>query len=395
MIVVIRQYDDDSKTLSLVDNSGLLVSTQVLESLEEIANIPYERLILILPGKQIRLLPIKIPALSQQDLQHAVPNMLEEFLSEDTHLLHFSIGPENSHHERHVGVIKKTLWNELLHKLAIHEIRPDLIIPDYLTIPYSTDCWSLYYDDNTAIVRTSINDGFNADLALVTTLLELRLSEALVKPKRLNIIKDPQSTRELTLTLPIILETSINSFEKTIAPQELLISPPFNMLQRVIPKKQTKKMRSYWQWCGLTFVSFIAFLFLSQAILYVDLRIKSANINRQMTALSTILSPGSEDLTTSKWGVEQLLKKYERDPNPFMLLLEKIAPILSHFKLIQLSSITYDNKKLILTLSSSSNDAFNAFNEALSHAGLTLSQTKTQSDHKATFETLTIELGES
>ena len=380
MILVIRQCDDDSKT----------VNGQPLLSFSDIAQMPHEHIIFIVPGKQIRLLPVKVPSLSQQDLQHAVPNILEESLSEDIQLLHFSIGPENADHERTIGIMKKTLWKDLLHELAAHEVRPNLIIPDYLTIPYHADSWTLYYDDQTAIVRTSIHNGFRADLELVATLLTLRFSESLIKPTQLIIVKDPSSTIDLIIDLPITLQESVSSFETIIQPETLLNAPAFNMLQNILPKKQSGKTRSHWQYCGFMFAGLIGFLFLSQAILYLDLRIKSSLINRDITTLSAQLPPEFQSLTTSQWGITQLLKKYERDPNPFVLLLSKSAPIVSRFKTIQLTAIDYTNKKMTLTLSSPNRDDFDAFNEALSHAGVSLSQIRTQSDHNATIETLTI-----
>ena len=380
MILVIRQHNDDSKTLN----------GQPLSSFDEIRTIPHEHIILMIPGKQVRLLTVKVPSLSQHDVQQAVPHILEESLAEDIQLLHFSIGPENSEHERSVGVMRKALWKNILHDLALHEIRPNLIIPDYLTIPYHTDSWTLYYDDNTVLVRTAMDNGFSTDPALAATLLTLRFSESVTKPTQLIIFKDPHSTVDLTIDLPITLQESISSLEKIIQPEILLNTPPFNMLQHTLPKKQSSKIRSYWHWCGFAAAGFIAFLLLSQAILYIDLRIQSSLINRRIAALSAQLPPEFQNLTASQWGIEQLLKKYERDPNPFILLLEKSAPVLSRFKTLQITALNYANKKITLTLSAQNGDDFNTFNQALSQAGIATSQIKTQVGLHATIETLTI-----
>lgn len=390
MIVVITQLDDDTRTLTTFEQSSLGINTQALISLSDLMQIPYEKLIFILPGKHIRLLSVKVPAsLSQHDLQHAVPNILEESFSEDIQSLHFSIGPDNAEHKRLIGVMKKTLWKNLLHELALHDLRPDLILPDYLAIPYKAGSWSLYYNDDTVIVRTDLNNGFSTEPDLIKTLLTLRFSESVTKPDRLDVTQNPNSNIELSIALPIPLEKSTHTFEKIIQPHELLNHPTFNMLQSSLPKKQSKKTRSYWQWCGFAFASFIAFVFLTQLILYIDLRIQSSLTQRQITALSTQFSHNQVPIT-SQWDIEQLLKKYERDPNPFMLLLEKIAPVLSHSKEIQLSSINYDDKKITLTLLSAQGNAFNSFNSALSQAGLNLSQIKTEVSHDSTSEILSV-----
>lgn len=390
MIIIIRQLDDDTRILITFDESGTWINTQPLISLTDLTQIPYEKLIFIFPGKHIRLLSVKVPAsLSQHDLQQAVPNILEESFSEDIQSLHFSIGPDHVDHQRLVGVMKKTLWKNLLHELALHDLRPDLILPDYLAIPYKADSWSLYYSDHTAIVRTDLNNGFSTTPELLQALLTLRFRESVAKPNRLHIIQDPNNHIDLSLDLSMSIEKSVDTFEKTIQPQELLDHPTFNMLQSSLPKKPSKKIRSYWQWCSVAFASFMAFVFLSQLILYIDLRIRSSLTQRQITALSTQLLPNQEPIT-SQWDIAQLLKKYERDPNPFMLLLEKLAPVLSHFKEMQLSSIDYNDKKITLTLSSTPGGAFNSFNDALSQAGLELSQIKTDAGHGVTHETLNV-----
>ena len=174
-VLVIQQQNDGNKILSIINSEDTLVESRPCSSWSECSAIVYDHLMLILPGEQVRLVSLKTPtSLSTSDLQQAIPNMLEESLAEDIQSLHFSIGAPNDRQERPIAVIKKTLWAQLMAELAEHHIRPDLLVPDYLALPYHEGTWSLYYDDHTVMVRTGLAEGFSTHPELITTLLPLR-----------------------------------------------------------------------------------------------------------------------------------------------------------------------------------------------------------------------------
>ena len=170
-------------------------------------------------------------------------------------------------------------------------------------------------------------------------------------------------------------------------------NPPFNMLQRQFRKKHKKtQQRSYWYWCGMSFASLVAILFIGQIALYTDFKIKIHSLNKQLISTYQKIVPGVTELDNAKFRTQKLLKQYELAPNPFMQILQRIGHVKLQNKSINISTLNYIKDKITLVISANTNNELNQFNQQLTHAGLKINSNQTNIANKQITETITVEV---
>jgi type II secretion system protein L len=389
-ILIIRLYEDHSKELLRYSDDGVFESSSALASFSDIEHD--HKLIILLPGFNVNILSVTLPNMSVNELQQAVPNFLEEQLSEDISELYFSIGDANESGKRQVAVMQQAKWDALLVDLKESELSPDLVLPDFLSLPIHEDSWTIFCNHTEALVRFGKQNGFSCDPELLDTLVQLKLKEAAEAPDKVELICDPDVTMP-QLQLASGANTQTGSLAESINPNELLEQPPFNMLQKQFRTKRRKTaQRSYWYWCGVSFATLIAVFFIGQVALYIDFKIESHSLNKKTLAAYQRVFPGSTQLVEPKFRVEEQLKEYELTPNPFISIVERIGKVKKNNSDIILKSLNYTNNKATLVIIANSNAELNQFNQQLSHAGLKIISNQTSVINKKINETLVVEI---
>ncbi len=144
---------------------------------EEAANAAKgHQVILLVPGEQVVLRSVDIPAKRSSKLLQAAPYALEEDLATDIEDLHFAIGQQENNLTPVASVEQRLIegWTGLC---KAHDIQARVIMPDTLAVPLQENSWSIVIEQNMAIVRTGVYSGFNCHPAMLNTLLTAKLSE--------------------------------------------------------------------------------------------------------------------------------------------------------------------------------------------------------------------------
>ena len=239
-ILIIRIFEDHTKQLFHFDDQGVLATNNSIQSFHELTDIHDSKLIILLPGTHVHMFKVNLPTMSASELQQAVPNSLEEQLSEDISELYFTIGEADDNKNRSVTVIRRTYWSQLIDELKQAGLTPDVIIPDYLALPLTAHRWSVYVDTETVLVRLAAQAGFSCDPNLINQLLSLTLNDTTTEiPEHVHIYIASTATPP-KLELAAAANTQHRDFETLVTPLELLQNPPFNMLQRQFRKKHKK-----------------------------------------------------------------------------------------------------------------------------------------------------------
>jgi type II secretion system protein L len=301
------------------------------------------------------------------------------------------VGEADSENKRNIAVIRQTIWDTLIHDLKENNLSPSLIIPDYLALPIDEESWTIFCGQPQSLVRLGKQQGYACDTNLLETLISLNLNEAAQAPNSVKIIHEPNSMAP-QLELSSSQNTITRSLNDLLKPNALLADPPFNMLTRQFRKKRQKNQRSYWYWCGLSFATLIAVLFLGQLALYVNFKIKSSRLDNQLLSAYQKVFPGATQLTEPKFRVEQQLKEYELAPNPFISILERIGRVKSQIIDIAINTLSYSNSKVTLVVVANNNSDLNQFNKQLTNAGLKITSNQTNTAQKQITETLSVEL---
>lgn len=130
-----------------------------------LARAKNRRLVLLVPGEDVRLTQVRVPAKSAAKVLQATPYTLEEQLAEDVDTLHFSLGPMQSDGSWPVVIVSRARMDQWLAPLREAGLAPDAVYPEMLCLPEpETPRWSVLAEDDHLTVRTGSWSGFSCML---------------------------------------------------------------------------------------------------------------------------------------------------------------------------------------------------------------------------------------
>ena len=152
------------------------------------------RIVLFVPGVDVRLAGVQVPARQPQKILQAAPYALEDQLAEDVDTLHFAIAPAAARRpadEPHpVAIVARERMEQWLAPLRQRQLQPDAIVPATLSLPVPEGGrWSGLAEGASVTVRTGAFTGFTCALADLESYLQLADPPALT-PLRLFVAKD-------------------------------------------------------------------------------------------------------------------------------------------------------------------------------------------------------------
>lgn len=154
-----------------------------------LADAANARLVLFVPGADVRLTQVAVPARQAQKILQAAPYALEDQLAEDVDTLHFAIAPVRAARRagdlHPVAIVARERMDQWLAPFRARQLRPDVVIPETLSLPPPADGhWTALAEPDRLTVRTGPFAGFACSLADLDTYLPLA---------------DPQGTTALRL----------------------------------------------------------------------------------------------------------------------------------------------------------------------------------------------------
>jgi len=136
------------------------------------------QVVLLVPVADAPLFRVKLPTRNRARLAQAIPFALEEQLSDDVDALHFAIGKPDADGNIGVAVVSRAQMDSWLAQLQRHDIRPQHIIPDVLTLPLSSGNWTGLLEPGQLLLRQGPQQGLMIDSNNLGMLLPMALEEA-------------------------------------------------------------------------------------------------------------------------------------------------------------------------------------------------------------------------
>ncbi len=145
-------------------------------ALEEAAGYAQSgRVIVFVPGSDALVKRVNVPTRQAQKLRRAVPFALEDQLAQDVDELHFALGQPLDDATVPVVVVSRACMERWHQALEEAEVRPGLMVPDMLAIPFEEGTWALLLEERGAQLRTEREFGVAMDREEAPALLELAL----------------------------------------------------------------------------------------------------------------------------------------------------------------------------------------------------------------------------
>ena len=385
MKIILRMQDKKHVTWTELDEAGKVLAQQDYASLAELPQIPKEALfILLIPGEDVLLTIVEMPKTNRRELIKAVPFALEEQLATDPEQLYFSIGQRSAAGFVTVALMNKSVFEAVLQSLKDHNLSPDIILPDYLSIPWVENHWSVCVEADRVLVRTGEMVGFAVEHDLLPILLESLLNESDAVPTGIRV-SDPEGRYPLDNLRSLKGRVHVE-FSDQDAPGAGLTEPPnFNLLKkRVRTKNKSSKLKQYWKLAAITCAAWLAVLFGSQLIELVVYKVRAHHLQERMEAVYRPIFPNATDVQEAHADMKRELNQLMRSSrgSHFVDLLGRTAAVLQQYPTIQLAVLSYQDKQLSLQLTTTNLSRLEALTSALNQRGLTVKQNQVNTESK-------------
>lgn len=334
-----------------------------------------DEIIVFIPSIQITLIHAELPSMSETKLQQAIPYMLEDQLADDISNLHFAIGRRNKDNSVSTAVISRRDLETYLSVFAEAGVRPDKLVPDVLGLPYQSNAWTMYIENDTILVRTGEQTGFSADAENINAFLVSALAER--KDNKPEKIICNHSTSHVTCD--IALETDDNLENYLENAEKFLSSTNFiNLLQGDFkPKHKHAEFKSRWRLPAILTTLWLVALIMSNVTQYFYLKFKHHSLDQEITSLYQEAFPNSAVPDNPKASLTQELNELSPEKGAgFITLLAKTSPVLASQKGIKLQQLRFQNQQLILSIETSDSQTLSQLINSLNKQALKVKQNK-------------------
>lgn len=187
---------DDAAVASAVVSGtpGAAIRVEQSSLKQALAQAAGRRLVVFVPGGDVRLSTVQVPARQARKILQAAPYALEDQLAEDVETLHFAIAPVPARREpgeaHAVAIVARARMEQWLAPLRAHGLRADALVPETLSLPLpDASRWTGLAEPGRVTVRTGAYAGFTCPIEDLGTYLQLADPDARM-PLRLYVARE-------------------------------------------------------------------------------------------------------------------------------------------------------------------------------------------------------------
>lgn len=153
-----------------------IIASGVLDSAAEIQTLPertgQDSCILIVPGSEVTLKAVELPAKANRKLLSAIPYMLEDELSEDVDDLFFAWHKQVDKHQQ-MAIVRHAVMQGWIDAIESAGLFCDKILPDFLCLPHQDEKWQAIQLEAEVIIRQGDWQGLTGEQSWLETVVEL------------------------------------------------------------------------------------------------------------------------------------------------------------------------------------------------------------------------------
>lgn len=364
-----------------INKEGLVAGPFKAQSIELMNKFVDSDIVLIVPGQQVLLTQVVLPKLSQSKIKQAVIYAIEEQLSEDVTSLHFSLAKGASKQDVAVAIVnveKMKAWVSQAYQYTNNNGNLSSVLSETALIPLRDKTWTLWFEEDRVLVRTSQYQGFACDQNTLVDILKLKLNQLSLKPEKLVLyINNEEQVSESLKDINIPIEQfTLDKNALKLQYDEYKKFNYINMLQGQFKPKHdmfTPEVTAliiaglFGIWFGV--------LFLGNAVKYVYLNHKVNRIDQQIAENYKILFPNSTSIVSPRIRVQRLLNSMHttHKKSAFLNLVAIVGPIVKQEKGLVVQMVNYSDSKVELHVDVQDFAILDNFTQRLQRAGLMVS----------------------
>lgn len=335
------------------DNQRLASGTVRLSDAHQLA--AQHRCVLFIPVTDVYLARLELKTSNKKQLYKAVPYALEDELSEDIEQLHFAVHTNHQVEYTSVMVINRELLTELMSLLEQCQLMPEIITADIYDLVWSdSSSWSCLIENDYALVRTALDDGFSSSVSDLAEYIELTVKQTQSPPDKLQIYSSADTTE---LASEIVETSGIEvNLQTTLPIQQHFEQTHINLLQKDFAQEKTH-LNSLKPWfTALLLTASIAVLLLtSRAIEVVRLNALDKRLNHTIEETFRETFPEVKNIVNPRVQMEQRLANIEtqnqhKQRSLFLKLLHHSAEAIKAHTDSSITDIQFRASKLTLDI---------------------------------------------
>lgn len=307
-----------------------------------LSDVPSEQaanchIVVLLPSLQISLHALKLPSNNRKQQIQAIPFALENDLISDVEDYFFAMSHQrNEDGTLPVAVIKRDYLEHCLAELKRAGLSPNVMLPDVLALAVEKNSYSVFVEDNVALVRTGELSGFAVDAGNLETILSEHGSR-----HQINKVENDQSSNDF-----YVLEQ---------AAQRCLSKPPINLLQGEFRVKKSREVTPWYLSLKTSIVLFVVLILvclLTKGARYASLASVVHTQHREITQLYRNTFPGTSLPADPKAAMSERLAQLRIGAagDPALQMLAKLGDVMQAYPSLTVRSIKYDDQVLTVVL---------------------------------------------
>jgi len=140
---------------------GVMVRSAPLSQLAAV--VKGRRVVVFVPGAEVRLLRVTVPARQAAKVLQAAPYLVEDQFADDVETLHFALGPRQTDGSYPLAAVARERIEQWLTLLRNCGIEPNFLVPETLALPWPGDgSWQVLAETGQVTARTDAFAGFTA-----------------------------------------------------------------------------------------------------------------------------------------------------------------------------------------------------------------------------------------
>jgi len=368
--LVIRLIDRLDKNLYWfvvrnIDAKPLLQGSCNIENISsELSHMAKNRVLVVLvPGEQVLLTTVAIPAQQKRYVANVVPYLLEEQLCNDVEKSHFIVNPViNPDKDLSVSIVSREQMDQWLAYFKDSGMKITYLVPETLTLPYDNNQWCVNVERAKVTVRYNHHLGFSCDMEnfmfFMSTLLSEYQHDA---PRKIRVYSDSVDTFNKLASITGDIE--IEHHHSSLAGHEYIFDQDLsgiNLLQE--DYQQLSDTSSLWRKgqivAALTAACLVLYMTINLVTIW-KLNAEKEQLKNQTYVVFKNTFPDKKRIVNPEVQMQNELIKLEgkaENHHEFLSLLHKISPALDKSRETRPMHMSYERNKNELSMQLRSNN---------------------------------------
>jgi len=340
-----------------------------------------DKVIACMPASKIMLNSVSLPNSNINRLRKIVPYTLEEFILDDIDEVHFAIGQMNEKEKTPVAVIQEKLLSDNLKSIEKHGLNPTVMVPDCLCLPFEENTWTVFVEDDIALVRTDKDLGFSCTTDILILMLTQYLKEDDVDfPSSIKSYNVPQEIQQEVMNISFESDVEFSTFEVSGNTEMLFLeqyfesTPSLNLLQGNFSRRQ-KMGQQFRPWIPLVglMATWLVLALVIDIVNYNKLSSNLTHLKQEQVKIFKRAFPDAKKIINPRGQMEsrlkQLRKKSGKNASSATAMLSFAAKILRKYKIVGIKTVRYRDSKLNMDVQLKNLQVLDQLKEQLTNNG--------------------------